>query len=178
MAYLEGSCLSVTPPGGTLNTVEFAGLGGTKWGVPGGIDYGNTVSIKFLEFTGMPIQNIIGGWVNMIRNHVTGTYTQITDNSNMKAWYAGTLLYFTTDPSLYNINYYAMYDGVYPTKDPQDLYGSDIETIGKLEVEIEFHVDHIWREDFVYDAAVTQKTIQRSNVNFIQTRSPMSPGAV
>lgn len=47
---LAASCLSVTPPGGTLNKVEYTGLGGIKWAVPGNVDYGNSVSIKFLEF--------------------------------------------------------------------------------------------------------------------------------
>ena len=55
---LSGACLSVTPTGGTLNKVEFTGLGGIKWSVPANIDYGNSVSIKFLEFNGTPILNI------------------------------------------------------------------------------------------------------------------------
>jgi len=46
---LSASCLSVTPPGGTLNKVEFTGLGGVKWAVPGSVDYGNTVSVKIFR---------------------------------------------------------------------------------------------------------------------------------
>src|SRR5574340_63751 len=52
---LSATCLSVTPPGGTLNKVEFTGLGGVKWAVPGNIDYGNSVSAKFFELSGTPI---------------------------------------------------------------------------------------------------------------------------
>jgi len=69
---LAGACLSVTPPGGTLNKVDMPGLGGLKWGVPGSVDYGNSVSIKFLEFSGTPILNIFHGWIKMIRDHRTG----------------------------------------------------------------------------------------------------------
>ena len=58
---LAGSCLSVTPPGGTLNKVEFTGLGGIKWAVPANVDYGNSVSVKFLEFNGTPLLNIMRG---------------------------------------------------------------------------------------------------------------------
>jgi hypothetical protein len=43
---LDSACTSVTPPGGTLNTIEFQGLGGTKWGVPGSIDYGSTITLN------------------------------------------------------------------------------------------------------------------------------------
>ncbi|GAG16618.1 unnamed protein product, partial [marine sediment metagenome] len=44
---------------------------------------------------------------------------------------------------------YAVYDGVFPTKDPQDLYTSDVETVGRLDVEIEFNVDYAWHEPWV-----------------------------
>ncbi len=70
---LAGACLSVTPPGGTLNKVEFTGLGGIKWSVPANIDYGNSVSVKFLEFNGVPILNIMHGWIKMMRDYRTGT---------------------------------------------------------------------------------------------------------
>ena len=60
---LTASCTGVTPPGGTLNKVEFTGLGGVKWAVPGNIDYGNTVSLKFIEFSKTPILDIFHSWV-------------------------------------------------------------------------------------------------------------------
>ncbi|GAG35449.1 unnamed protein product, partial [marine sediment metagenome] len=69
---MAASCLSVTPPGGTLNKVEFTGLGGVKWAVPGNIDYGNSVSVKFLEFNRTPILDIMHGWVKLIRDYRTG----------------------------------------------------------------------------------------------------------
>lgn len=147
---LAGACLSVTPPGGTLNKIEFTGLGGTKWGVPGNIDYGNSVSVKFLEFSGTPILNIFNGWIKMIRDYRTGT-TNIVDGGYSKKSYAGIMYYWTTAPDAQTVEYYAAYDGVFPVKDPQDLFTSDVETIGRLDTEIEFNVDYIWHEDWVKD---------------------------
>ena len=149
---LAGACLSVTPPGGTLNKVEFTGLGGTKWAVPGNIDYGNSVSVKFLEFNGTPVLNIFHGWLKMIRDYRTGTTALIDTDSGggyTKSTYAGIMYYWTTAPDALTVEYYAAYDGLFPTKDPQDLFTSDVETIGRLDTEIEFNVDYIWHEDWV-----------------------------
>jgi len=149
---LTATCLSVTPPGGTLNKVEFTGLGGVKFAIPGSIDYGNSVSIKFYEFQGLPLLSIFHGWIKMIRDYRTGV-TDLIDGDNgdgfSKKTYSGLLYYWTTAPDGQTIEYSACYDGVFPTKDPQDLFSSDVENIGKLDVEIEFNVDTIWSEPWV-----------------------------
>lgn len=149
---LAGACLSVTPPGGTLNKVEFTGLGGIKWAVPANIDYGNSVSVKFLEFNGTPVLNIFHGWMKMMRDYRSGT-TALIDGEDgagyTKSTYAGIMYYWTTAPDAKTVEYYACYDGVFPTKDPQDLFTSDVETVGRLDAEIEFNVDYIWHEDWV-----------------------------
>ena len=150
---LSAQMLGVTPPGGTLNKIEFTGLGGTKWAVPGNIDYGNTISIKFLEMDHLPITSIIHSWVKMIRDYRTG----VTDDLEMyasgtgysKKDYAAVLYYWTTAPDGKTVEYSACYDGVFPTKDPQDLFSHDVETVGRLDVEIEFSLDYIWQEDWV-----------------------------
>lgn len=150
---LSASCLSVTPPGGTLGRVEFTGLGGVKWSVPGNIDYGNTVSIKFLEFNKTPILDIFHSWVKLIRDYRTGVTQYLIDGIDgdgyTKATYAGLLYYWTTAPDAQTVEYYACYDGVFPTKDPQDLYTSDVETVGRLDPEIEFSIDYAWHEPWV-----------------------------
>jgi hypothetical protein len=149
---LTGACLSVTPPGGTLNKVEYTGLGGVKFAVPGNIDYGNSVSVKFLEFNGTPMLDIFHGWIKMIRDYRTGSSNlQDTDDLSgyTKATYAGIMYYWTTAPDAKQVEYYAAYDGVFPTKDPQDLFTSDVETVGRMDVEIEFNVDYVWHEDWV-----------------------------
>ncbi len=149
---LAATCLSVTPPGGTLNKVEFTGLGGVKWAVPGNIDYGNTVSVKFLEMNRTPILDIMHGWVKMIRDYRTGVSNLddgVAGKGYSKPTYGGMMYYWTTAPDCKTIEYSACYDGMFPSKDPQDLYTSDVETVGKLDVEIEFNVDYVWHEDWV-----------------------------
>jgi hypothetical protein len=149
---LAGTCLSVTPPGGTLNKIEFTGLGGVKWSVPGNLDYGNTVSIKFLEMQTLPVSSIMHRWVKLIRDYRTGVANIDEDGSNeySKRNYSALMYYWTTAPDGKTIEYAACYDGMFPSKDPADLLTSDVETIGKLEVEIEFNVDYAWHEKWVY----------------------------
>jgi hypothetical protein len=175
-SVLAASCLSVTPPGGTLNKIEFTGLGGVKWAVPGNIDYGNSVSIKFLEFNRTPILDIMHGWVKLIRDYRTGV-SNLPDDENgagyTKSTYAGLMYYWTTAPDARTVEYYACYDGVFPAKDPQDLFTSDVETVGRLDVEIEFNVDYAWHEPWVYNkckelAEGTNMTSSASNIKNIK----------
>ncbi len=150
---LAATCLSVTPPGGTLGKVEFTGLGGIKWAVPSNIDYANTVSIKFLEMSKTPILDIMHGWVKLIRDYRTGiTALEAGDQGEgyVKKTYAGLVYYWTTSPDAKSIEYYAAYDGIFPSKDPQDLFTSDVETVGRLDIEIEFNVDYAWHEPWVF----------------------------
>ncbi len=151
---LAATCTGVTPPGGTLNKIEFTGLGGVKWAVPGNLDYGNSVSVKFTEMQGLPITTFMHKWVKSIRDYRTGATETLDDQAGVgysKAQYSSLLYYWTTAPDAKTIEYFACYDGVYPTKDPADLHASDIESIGKLDIEIEFNVDYAWHEDWVYD---------------------------
>jgi len=154
-ALLAGSCLSVTPPGGTLNKISFTGLGGTKWAVPGSIDYGDSISIKFVEYSGLPICQIFHEWVKGIRDYRTGVSSKLIagkDRSGYdKSKYASRLFYWTTAPDGQTVEYYACYTGIFPLKDPQDLLSSDVENVGKIEPEIEFNVDYMWHEDWVLE---------------------------
>lgn len=172
---MSGSCIGVTPPGGTLNNVDFTGLGGTKWGVPGNIDYGTTISLKFIEFSKTPILDIMHCWVKMIRDYRLGISEKLKttdDGGNAKKDYAATLYYWTTSPDGNGIEYYACYDGVYPLKDPQDLFASDVETVGRVDVEIEFHLDTIWHEKWVLDKC---KNLNTNFTNIIQTYKDRKP---
>ncbi len=154
---LASTCTGVTPPGGTLNKVEFTGLGGVKWAVPGSIDYGNSISIKFQEMQGLPVSTIMHRWVKMMRDYRTGisnlaeSQDKDTESNYTKTNYSAVLYYWTTAPDGKTIEYYAAYDGVFPTKDPGDLFASDVESIGKLDVEIEFNVDYAWHEEWVFN---------------------------
>jgi len=153
-SILAGSCTGVTPPGGTLNKIEFTGLGGVKWSVPGSIDYGTSVTLKFMEFNKTPVLDIIHGWCKMIRDYRTGV-SQLTDGVDgdglTKNTYAAIMYYWTVAPDGQTPEYYACYDGVFPTKDPQDLFASDVENVAKLDIEIEFNADYIYHEEWVYN---------------------------
>jgi len=149
---LAASCTGVTPPGGMLNKIEFTGLGGVKWAVPGNIDYGNAVTVKFIEFSHTPILDILHGWVKMIRDYRVGI-TDLESGSEGEGYnkgkYAGMMYYWTTAPDAKTVEYYACYDGIFPAKDPQDLFTGDVETVARLDIEVEFNVDYAWHEPWV-----------------------------
>jgi len=166
---LAASCLGVTPPGGTLNSIEFTGLGGIKWTVPGNIDYTTSVSAKFLEFKGTPILDIFHSWIKMIRDYRLGISDILQDNTEgdgySKKTYAATMYYWTTSPDGLNIDYFACYDGIYPTKDPQDLYSGDVETVGRLDIDQEFKLDYAWHEPWVLDKCKSLSRVIASTNN-------------
>jgi len=150
--FLQGACLSVTPPGGTINKTEFTGIGGMKWSVPTNMDYGNTVTVKFLEFSYLPVLSIIHGWCRLIRDAKTGvTSLNYQDDAYTKSAYAGSMFYWTTKPDGRTVEYSALYTGMFPSKDPQDLFTGDVTAVDKLEIDVEFNVDWIWHETWVHD---------------------------
>ena len=153
-SFLQRSCLSVTPPGGTLNKTEFTGIGGIKWSVPTNIDYTNVVTVKFLEFSSLPVLNIISGWVRMIRDMKTGT-SALRGDDYTKSNYAASMYYWTTKPDGKTVEYSAYYTGMFPTKDPQDLYSGDLTAVDKLEVDVEFSIDWAWHEAWVHEKCQT-----------------------
>lgn len=155
-SFLQGSCLSVTPTGGTINKTEFTGIGGLKWAVPTNMDYTNSVTVKFLEFSSLPVLNIIHAWCRLIRDAKTGVSSlNGGDNTYTKSAYAGTMFYWTTKPDGRTVEYSACYTGMFPSKDPQDLYSGDLTAVDKLEVDIEFNVDWTWHETWVHNRCQT-----------------------
>ena len=163
---LSAACTGVTPPGGTLNKVEFTGLGGIKWSVPGNIDYGNSISIKFTEFNSLPMFDIFHSWFKLMRDYRTGATEVLSEESGTDGYskkaYAATMYYWTTGPDGQTIEFAACYDGMFPNKDPQDLFSSDVETIGKLDMEIEFNVDTAWNEPWVRTKLETLRDLSAS----------------
>tara|TARA_R110000824_G_scaffold347825_1_gene534579 strand:- start:338 stop:1042 length:705 start_codon:yes stop_codon:yes gene_type:complete len=147
---LEATCASVTPPGGTLNKTEFNGLGGTKWSAPTNIDYGTSLTMRFVEFEYLPVLTVIHSWVKMIRDYRTGV-SALVGGELKKENYAATIYYWTTKPDGRTVEYSACYTGVFPTKDPQDLFTGDLTASDKLEMDIDFNVDWIWHEDWVHN---------------------------
>lgn len=164
--FLAGSCLSVTPPGGTLNKTEFTGIGGVKWAVPTNIDYGTSLTVKFLEFSSLPVLSIMHGWVKMIRDYKGGVSNlSNTDNSYTKSAYTASMYYWTTKPDGKTVEYCACYTGMFPSKDPQELFSGDVTAVDKLEVDIEFNVDWIWHEPWVLSACQARADILSKDNN-------------
>ncbi|MCK5018917.1 MAG: hypothetical protein KAS32_17780 [Candidatus Peribacteraceae bacterium] len=147
---LKSTTLSVTLPGGTVNKAEFTGLGGIKWAVPTNVDFDNTVTIRFLEFSSLPIFAIIHGWVRMMRDYRTGA-SLLEEDAYTKSNYSGTLYYWTTKPDGKTVEYFACLTGLFPMKDPSDQFGGDLTAYDKLEMDIDWNVDYVWHEDWVKD---------------------------
>jgi len=153
LAYLmESATLSVTIPGATVNKAEFNGLGNIKWAVPTNVDWDNTCTCKYLEASGLPIYSLFHGWVRMIRDYRAGVSTIDREPGDYnKSNYAGTMYYWTTEPNGRWVEYHCCMTGMFPTKDPTDLFGHDITAYDKLEIDIDFNVDYLWHEDWTYD---------------------------
>lgn len=149
-SVLHSSCLAVTLPGGTVNKAEFTGLGGVKWSAPTNVDWDNTVTLRFLEFSTLPILSIMHGWVRLIRDYRSGTTPLVgAEGAYTKSEYSGTMYYYSTKPDGLTIESYACLTGMFPMKDPMDQYGGDLATYDKLEVDIDFSVDYVWRQPWV-----------------------------
>jgi hypothetical protein len=107
----------------------------------------NTVTMKFLEFSTLPILEIAHGWVRMIRDYRTGVAS--SDIVYSKANYSTTAYFWTTRANPKDIEYYSCFSGLFPLKDPQDQYGADITTYDKLELDIDFSIDYMYHEPWV-----------------------------
>lgn len=175
---LQSACLSVTPPGVTLNKTEFTGLGGVKWAVPTNIDQATSFTIKFLEYSSLPILNIMHAWIRLIRDYRYGASNlshqgQVSGTNQLgsgytKPNYSANVYYWTTKPNGYDLEYYCLFTGVFPTKDPQDSFSSDVAANDKVEIDIEFNCDWVWYEPWVKQncenfreslVAVSQETV-------------------
>ena len=150
---LDSTFLSCTVPTGTMNKTEMIGLGGVQYSVPTNATYDTSISIRFLELKHAPIYHVIHNWFKLIRDYKYGVSNlggNRSPGSYEKANYASGLYYWNTDPSGTEIVYAAYMTGIFPTKDPGDLYGHDIQANDKLEVDIDFNMDFKWEEPWVY----------------------------
>lgn len=105
-----------------------------------------------------PILDIHHGWIKMIRDYRTGLANVFENDDGSgytKKTYSGLLYYFTTDPACSKIETAYCFDGVFPLKDPADLFTQDVENVSKLEIEIEYSIDTMWHEPWVYSKCQT-----------------------
>lgn len=146
---LNSSVLSVTLPAGTLNKTEFSGLGGITWAAPTSVTYDTTLSMRFIETSAIPIYSIFHGWVRLIRDYRAGVSR--LEGAYTRSNYAATVYYFTTTPDGKTVENYYCLPGVFPLRDPSDLFGHDITTNEKLEIDLDFNTDQPWHEQWVYE---------------------------
>lgn len=97
----------------------------------------------------------------MIRDNRTGL-SNLSQGRYLQQNYSGIMLYWTTAPNGVDLQYYCAYDGLFPLKDPGDLYSSDVETVDKQEIEIEFNVNRPIRDEWVASKCA-QKTQEFKN---------------
>jgi len=141
---LSALCIRVTLPTVTLNKTTINGLGGKKWSYPTNIDVSEQATLAFVEVSGAIIKNIISGWVNMIRDIRTGA-SQLQGPEYTKTKYSATGYYITTKPDGKTIETADLLTGMFPQKDPFDSFNLDIATNDKVEIDVDFNVDNIWR---------------------------------
>lgn len=144
---LSSTVLAVNVPGININRTTVEGLGGIKFTLPTSTEFENTFSVKFLEVSGTPIFKIISSWARLVRDTIYGISL-----SNNKSSYSGSMFYWTTRPDGITVEFACCLSGIYPTKIPTDSFSHDLANIDKLEIEVEFAVDYIFLEKWVYDA--------------------------
>ncbi|MFW6002070.1 MAG: hypothetical protein ACOCQD_01915 [archaeon] len=147
---LTGACQSVTIPGAVVNKSEFNGLGAIRWSVPANVDWDNVTTMRFIEFSSTPILGIFHGWVKMMRDYRTGT-SRLSEYKRHN--YASTVYYWTTTPNARDVEAAWCMTGVFPQKDPTDMFGHDLTALEKIEVDIDFNVDYVFHENWVYNQA-------------------------
>lgn len=145
-AVLNTHNLALTPPGVTINKNTMNSTGGFKWSTPTNMDVGDTVTVRYNEYSGVPIYRIHKLWLNFIRNTNLGITETGGETSNLyQRDYKATLLYATVRPDMKTMEFYAKFTGVFPSKSPTDVFASDVTTSDKLEIDMEYSID------FMYD---------------------------
>jgi len=157
---LSSLIMSVDIPPGTLNKIEFPGVGGIKSTAPAFQEIDNSFSVKFLEVSGIPVFKILSSWCYLMRDTVLGvTSLPVYNKSN----YAGSMYYWTTKPDGVSIEFAAYITGIYPTKNPFDAFSHDLTNIDRLDITAEFAMDYILVNKEVYSKCASLAAIYKKN---------------
>lgn len=143
-SILESSFVSTTIPSKSIQTITHNGLNGNNWHQPGGTTIDDTISMKFMEFSGTPVTQIIGEWIDLISS---SPYNVSRLKNFTKNEYQGKILIWNTSPNGKDIEKQYLFTGVFPTKDPRDLFGHDISSVDKIDVNIDFSFDKMFDSD-------------------------------
>lgn len=127
-------------PGGTLNKVDVTGMGGTKWGIVSNFDFGDQITLKFRELSGMPVRKCIAAWANLSR-HTNAGVSMLIDNEYTKTNWSADLVYWLMRPNGKSVEAGIVYQGVYPMSDLGSQIATDITTVDGQTFDVNFHVD-------------------------------------
>lgn len=145
---LVSSSLSITVPSITLNKTTLNGIGGKKWSVITNVDVGDSISIRFTEWSSLPLAKIFYAWTDIARSprHHSSKYNSYKEYT--KSAYSCTIYYWMTtatmDPSADAIEIAFAFTGCFPDKVPTDAFGLDVNTNDKVEHDITFNVDEMF----------------------------------
>ena len=153
--YLSASCVGVTTPSQSLTGVTYDASAGIQFENVTKVNNGNTLNIKYTEMSGSPIYKIHKSWIEYIRDAKSGFSVPVTygGKPEIKNDYCGNVLYWTTKPDGITVEFAALYSGIYPTVDPQENFGFDINSIDKVELDYSYHLDFIWTDPWVLKTA-------------------------
>lgn len=143
-SILESTLTSVNIPSRSLSKTTINGIGGKKWSIPTSVDVGDSINAKFNEFSGTPVSQIITQWFDLIRDPM---YHMSPLREYNKTEYGGKLLIWITDPTSRQIEKVYLMTGLFPMRDPRDIFAGDITNIDKVEIDIEFNVDNVYDGD-------------------------------
>lgn len=183
---LSCTCIGVTPPSGTINKATFVGMGNVKYSVPSNIEYGDTVTLKFTEMSGLPVFKCISAWTNWMRRNILGVSLSIQDGETGKTTlktgtesstysvgnYSGDIYYCTTKPDGRTIEYCAAYLDVFPQKDPHDAFGSDVSSSDKVDIDVEFNFNMMYfNESWIVETCKNKIDKAQASAGKIITRA-------
>jgi len=144
-SLLTSACLSINVPGVTLNKTTFNGIGTKKWSVPSNTDIGDTISLRFLEFSGLPVSKLFYNWVDAIRS-LRYQSSKLTNGTYTKSAYSCSIYYWITNPAMTknDIEIAFCFTGCFPSKVPTDSFNSDVNTNDKVEIDMDFNIDEMF----------------------------------
>lgn len=152
-------------PGGTLNKAEITAMGGTKWGMPTNFDFGDQITLKFRELSGMPIRKCIAAWMNLCR-HTNAGISMLVDNEYTKTNWTADLTYWIMRPNGKTVECGLVLQGVYPMSDLTSQISTDLTAVDGQTFDVNFHVDDMW-----WDYKTTAKAQAYVNEHYEKGRS-------
>lgn len=167
-AILSIHNVAVTPPANSLGKTTNNSVGGQKWHTPTNLELGDSVSVKYNEYSSVPLYRIHRAWINFIRDTTLGITPG--DTPIYQEDYKATFLYATTRPDGKTIEFCAKFTGCFPAKSPTDVFNSDISTSDKIEIDMEYSIDSMYDNNPEVIAEITSK-INESRRSGIQANS-------